>query len=190
MYTADTLSHAHIQCTEPCNLQEEADLLMEISVENLPVSSQRTDKLTRAQATDSICSTLIFDCENDWPDKHLIRTELKPYWKCTGQLTTHSNLLLYGTRIVIPLSMQQEILQKLHEGHQGIQRCHLRAKISVWWPGISKQINDLIERCSVCVRESSPRIEPLIPSKFPDYLRQKDLNRFILHEELQLHTDY
>ena len=167
------MSRAPIQCTEPCNLQEEADLLMEISVENLPASSQRIDKLTRAQATDPVCSTLICYCENGWPDKHLIRTELKPYWKCRGQLTTHNNLLLYGIRIVIPFSMQQEILQKLHEGHQGIQRCRLRAKISVWWPGISKQINDLIERCSVCVRESSPRRELLIPSKLPDYPWQK-----------------
>ena len=59
LYTADTLSRAPIQCTEPCNLQEEANLLMEISVENLPASSQRIDKLTRAQATDPVCSTLI-----------------------------------------------------------------------------------------------------------------------------------
>ena len=60
LYTADTLSRAPIQCTEPCNLQEEADLLMEISIGNLPASSQYIDKLTRAQATDPVCSTLIF----------------------------------------------------------------------------------------------------------------------------------
>ena len=99
--------------------------------------------------------------------------ELKPYWKWRGQLSTHKNLLLYGACIVIPLSMQQEILQKLPEGHQGIQRCRLWAKTSVWWPDISKQINDVIERCSICVRESSPRREPLIPSKLPDYPWQK-----------------
>ena len=70
-------------------------------------------------------------------------------------------------------SMQKEILQKLHDGHQGIQRCRLRAKTSVWWPGISKQINDVTEQCSICVRDSSPRREPLIPSKLPDHLWQK-----------------
>ena len=134
------------QCTEPYNLQEEADLLMEISVQHLPASSQCIDKLTKAQATDSVCSTLISYCENGWPDRHLLRTELKPYWKWKGQLTIHNNLLLYGTCIVIPLSMQREILEKLHEGHQGIERCRLRAKISVWWP---KQISDFIERCSI-----------------------------------------
>ena len=173
LYTADTLSRAPIPSTEFCNLQEEADLLMAISVEYLPASSQRIDQLKRAQASDLVCCTLISYCENGWPEKHSVSSQLKPYWKWRGQLTTHNNLLLYGTRIVIPLSMQQEIVQKLHEGHQGIQRCHLHAKTSVWWPGISKQISDAIERCSICVRESSHRREPLIPSKPPDYPWQK-----------------
>jgi len=90
-----------------------------------------------------------------------------------GQLTVHNNLLLYGACIVIPFPMQKEILQKLHKGHQGIQRCRLRAKMSVWWPGISRHISDAIESCPTCVRESSPRREPLIPSELPDYPWQK-----------------
>ena len=69
--------------------------------------------------------------------------------------------------------MQPEILQILHKGHQGIQRCRLRAKTSVWWPGISKQISNVIERCSICARDSSPRREPFIPSKLPDHPWQK-----------------
>ena len=48
------MSRAPIQCTEPHNLQEEADLLMEISVQHLPASSQRIDKLTKAQAADPV----------------------------------------------------------------------------------------------------------------------------------------
>ena len=43
----------------------------------------------------------------------------------------------------------------LHNGCQGIQRCHLHAKISVWWPGISKQISVTIAKCPTCVRQSS-----------------------------------
>ena len=48
LYTTDTLSRAPISSTEFCNLQEEADLLMAISVEHLPASSQRIDQLKRA----------------------------------------------------------------------------------------------------------------------------------------------
>ena len=173
LYTADTLSRAPISTSESYNLHEEADLLMQISIDHLPASSQRIDEIKTAQASDTVCSTLISYCENGWPKKHSLSLQLKPYWKWQGQLSTHNKLLLYGTRIVIPLSMQPEILHKLHNGHQGIQRCRLRAKTSVWWPGISKQISDVIEKCAICARDSSPRREPLIPSKLPDYPWQK-----------------
>ena len=64
-------------------------------------------------------------------------------------------------------------MQKLHQGHQGIQRCRLRARSSVWWPAISRQINDLAKRCPECVRDLTPRCEPLIPTTLPDYPWQK-----------------
>ena len=173
LYTADTLSRAPISTSESYNLHEEADLLMQISIDHLPASSQRIDEIKKAQASDTVCSTLVSYCENGWPEKHALSLQLKPYWKWQGQLSTHNRLLLYGTRIVIPSSMQPEILQKLHDSHQGIQRCRLRAKTSVRWPGISKQISDVIERCPICVRDSPPRREPLIPSKLPDHPWQK-----------------
>ena len=32
-------------------------------------------------------------------------------------------------------------------GHQGIVRRWLRAKVSVWWPDLSRQLTQFIERC-------------------------------------------
>ena len=40
-------------------------------------------------------------------------------------------LLLYGSRIVVPKPLQKQTLQKLLQGHQGIQRSCLRASQSV-----------------------------------------------------------
>ena len=173
MYTADTLSRAPISAAESSDLQEEAELLLALTVAYLPASSQRINALKAAQSSDAICSTLISYCQTDWPSKHHLSLSLKPYWNCRGELTVHNNLLLYRSRIVIPLSMQQEVLHKLHEGHQGIQRCRSRTRISVWWPGISKHIADIIAKCPTCVRESTPRKEPLFPSQLPDYPWQK-----------------
>ena len=79
--------------------------------------------------------------------------------------------------------MQKKILQKLHDGHQGIQD----AICAVWWPGISKQINDVIEQCSICVRDSSTRREPRTYARSP---MAKNRNRLVLPEEIQLHTDH
>ena len=69
--------------------------------------------------------------------------------------------------------MQASTLDKLHEGHQGIQRCRLRAQESVWWSGISCQIKDKIQRCPTCAELAINPVEPMIPSSLPDRPWQK-----------------
>ena len=78
-----------------------------------------------------------------------------------------------GNRLVIPVSMRLDVLDKLHEGHQGITKCRERAKTSVWWPGLSKQLEELVNNCSTCIKERVNRPEPVIPSELPDHPWQK-----------------
>ena len=73
-----------------------------------------------------------------------------------------------GNRLVIPVSMRLDVLDKLHEGPQGITKCRERAKTSVWWPGLSKQLEELVNNCSTCIKERVNRPEPAIPSELPD----------------------
>ena len=42
------------------------------------------------------------------------------------------------------------MLQHIHEGHQGKERCLLRARNTVFWPKITYDIQELIERCIIC----------------------------------------
>ena len=96
------------------------------------------------------------------------------YWKARGNLFLDSEgLLLYGSRVVVPHSLRQETLKRIHNGHQGIQWCRLRAKISVLWPGISKEIENTIKQCHFCARESIPKREPMISTELPQYPWQK-----------------
>ena len=174
LVTADTLSRAPLPSVDTqTSLQEEADYLMEACIAALPASSHRLEEFCAAQAADSVCLTLFDYCRNGWPAKHNIPVELRPFWQNRGLLTTHNNLLLCGPRIVIPVTLQREILSKIHDGHQGIQKCRLRANISVWWPGIAKQIKDIVEHCPTCTRASATKKEPLIPSELPEYPWQK-----------------
>ena len=84
-----------------------------------------------------------------------------------------NNILLHGSRIVVPLSLQEQTLKKVHEGHLGVQKCLLRARVSVWWPGITTRIKNLIYQCRKCVEHSTQPREPLIPSQLPTYPWQK-----------------
>ncbi|UYV77006.1 hypothetical protein LAZ67_14002793 [Cordylochernes scorpioides] len=62
----------------------------------------------------------------------------KGYWQFQEDLTYQNGLLLRGQRILIPKSLRKDILEKLHQGHFGINKCRSRAKESVWWyPEIS-----------------------------------------------------
>ena len=112
-------------------------------------------------------------CQNGWPEYEKIDPSAKPYWDFQGEITIGDGLLLRGRRIIVPEGLQTETLQKLHEGHQGIVRRRLRARVSVWWPGLSRQMSTFIKKCPECSRDSTPHKEPLIPSTLPDYPWQK-----------------
>ncbi len=69
--------------------------------------------------------------------------------------------------------MRNDVLAKLHEGHQGVVKCRERAQQSVWWPGLSQQLNELVRNCRACCQERQNRREPLMPTPYPGRLWQK-----------------
>ena len=73
-----------------------------------------------------------------------------------------------GERVVIPNSMRSEMLQKLHESHLGMEKCRARARSVVYWPALSSDINEMVAKCSTCLkyRRENQR-EPLTPHEVP-----------------------
>ena len=172
--TADTLSRAPLELEEADQkLLEEAESLTEISVSNLPASKDRLDDYRRHQSSDPVCSMVMKFCQHGWPEKGSVSQEIKAYWRERGALTTCKELLSYGNRIVVPKSLQKETPQKLHQGHQGIQRSRLRARHSVWWPSLSQEITNLVKNCRICAKTAVYHHEPMIASELPQYPWQK-----------------
>ena len=58
--------------------------------------------------------------------------------------------------------MHQIILEKIHQGHQGIERCRQRVSSSVWWPGVSKDMENFVRSCPTCQMTTQPNRQPLI----------------------------
>ena len=104
-----------------------------------------------------------------WPRKDKLDFELHVCWKAKDSFSVGEGLLLFNSRIVVPISMQKEVLSKLHHGHQGVERCLLHARCSVQCPGISHQITRQVQDCPVFARNTRPRKEPLIPTPLPPY---------------------
>ena len=196
LYTADALSRdplVNANQDSMCCLQEEADTLMELNTSSLPASEHRLLRYQQCQEQDPVCSKVIQYCQSKWPNKRSVSQELKPYWEARGLLTvSKNNLLLYGNRIVVPEILKRETMEKLHSGHQGITRSRLRAKLSVWWPGISGEIERYIKQCTTCSKHIKNRREPLIPTPLPEYPWQKvSTDLFQLNKHIYLVvTDY
>lgn len=172
LYTADTLSRAPQQATtsaDDATFETEVEGFIGTIVRCLPATEKRLEAYRKAQADDTTCAQVASYCRNGWPERNQITADIHPYWEVRTKLSLHDNLLLYGNRIVVPIVLRTETLQKLHSGHQGIQRCRSRANDSVWWPGLTKQILETVQSCSVCAEHSTPHYEPMIASKLPDY---------------------
>ena len=73
-----------------------------------------------------------------------------------------------STRIIIPKHCQNELLGKLNEGHFGIDHTRMRARDSVYWPSINKDIEALIRTCDTC-QENSRRNDkdPVLAREIP-----------------------
>ena len=102
--------------------------------------------------------------------KKLVPLQLMSFWKALSNLTICENLLLYDAQIVVPPKLQRETLQKMHAGHLGIDKSRRRVKASVWWPAVRLQMEQFVQKCQVCVKESQVTREPLIPTDLPKYL--------------------
>nr|XP_037270721.1 uncharacterized protein K02A2.6-like [Rhipicephalus microplus] len=166
--TADTLSRA------PCDLPtSKAVSSLEVYIgevlKELPLQLEnQLDEIRRLQAQDSECSSIMTYCEKGWPSKKRVPTHLAPYWKERETLSVYDGLLLLDRRIVIPSAQRKDILALLHEGHQGVRRCQVRARECVWWPHCSQHIEDLVAQCAKCAETRTLRSEPLSPTPTPE----------------------
>ena len=166
LITADALSRAPVsQSSYDDELCNEVQAYVDLLCRNLPASDTRIKEI---KEKDEVCQQLTTYCQNGWPGKASIPCNLKPYLSVSGEITVLDGLLVRGSRIIIPSPLRSTILEKIHTGHQGISKCREKARCSVWWPGLSKQLETLINNCTICNKFQNQAVEPLIPSALPN----------------------
>ena len=77
-------------------------------------------------------------------------TELQPYSHCYTELSVIDGCLLRGSRVIIPPQGRQQVLSQLHDTHPGTSRMKSLARAYVWWPGVDKDIEQLVKQCEIC----------------------------------------
>lgn len=144
--------------------------------ETLPELVLLTDHLAESLVTaDHIRSWTRKDCElapvvqflqQGWPGE--APPKLAPYMSRKNELSLYDGCVLWSTRIVVPEPGRKAVLTELHDGHPGIARMKSLAWMYVWWPGISQNIEKLVQGCRACQEnQTAPPSAPLHPWKWP-----------------------
>ena len=163
MVLADSLSRL------PKESKQDPGINLDVKVHFIQFSNARLQELREATTTDEDLILLTKYILEGFPERqNSIHPSTRKYWSFCDELSIEQGIILKGEQIMIPKSLQKTYLTQIHEGHQGIIRCQQRARNSIYWPGINKDIEDIVSTCDLCQKyQNSQKKEPLEPIQHP-----------------------
>ena len=71
-----------------------------------------------------------------------LSAQLRPFWAMRESLAIdeQDDMILAGSHIVVPLACRKQILKDLIQMHQGATKLRQRARSTLYWPGMDKEI--------------------------------------------------
>ena len=120
-------------------------------------------------STDPTMKSITYFIANGWPShESAVSHSVRDYYRERALLSLNDDVVTYKLQIVMSPKMRDDALRRLHESHQGISKCRERAASAIWWPGISRDIKRLINRCDSCRRNRPTQSkQPLRPVEIP-----------------------
>ena len=137
---------------------------------NQPFSDKKLKSIRKATENDSEIQIVKRYTLEGWPRcRDDVLPEARPYHHVRDELSVADGLLLRDPRIVIPRVSRAEIMDRIHDGHQGVTKCRERTRQGVWWPGLSTEISVMVSQCSYCqTSRNSQSHETLMPTIPPE----------------------
>ncbi|KAK3744137.1 hypothetical protein QZH41_006175 [Actinostola sp. cb2023] len=131
LYIADTLSRAP---TSDVRGTPEDNFQVHIT-EYLPITEGKLEEFRQQTKGDPILQDLHNTVMEGWPnDKGKAPLSIREYWHIRDEITAHNGVLLRGERLIVPTLLRNEMLQKIHQNHFGIEKCkRSRCTLLVWY---------------------------------------------------------
>ena len=94
-------------------------------------------------------------------DHRMLPQELHTFWNYREDLSMENRLITKGATLLIPSTLRRKVLEQIHDGHLGIEKCMLKARDSVFWPGISNDIRETVEEMWNLLRQVPGQLNQL-----------------------------
>ena len=81
-----------------------------------------------------------------------MNNELRQYWSYRDELSIINGVIVKSDRVVIPKKLRSEMLKRLHIPYLGIEKAKLRARELMFWPGVNREIKDIVKLCNISIK--------------------------------------
>ena len=126
LIVADTLSRAFDRSVKKSNTEEEVKAHVDMIRQNAQVSDPMWEKIATHTKDDEELKDVLNAVHFGWESDHA--QSLKPYYHFRGDITEIDGVLVKGPKVIIPKTLQGDMLKKIHEGHLGIEKCDVLAQ--------------------------------------------------------------
>jgi hypothetical protein len=176
---ADTLSRAPVEeVCNPYDLEEKIkekqvySLISKISgLKYLKITDKLLNKIREESCKDTCCLQLMHYIMDGFP-RYIsdMPEEVKMFFKYKHELSTSEGFIFRNNQVLIPESLRGEMTQKVHVSHNGVASTLRLAKGNMFWPGMSDDIKEYVEKCSFCAAHApSQQKLPLLCHDVPVY---------------------
>ena len=156
MHIAGALSPATVDSSTGDNdaYIEEAELRVHSVVAHLLMNKQLHAEILEATNKDRVLQALIDQFKKGWPEHKIYEAQ---------------GIVFVGDKLLVLKELRPYMLQKIHETHLGMKKCKSRACEIMYWPGMSRDMEEIVSRCKVCAKyQSNNQREPMIPHEVPN----------------------
>lgn len=175
MVIPDYLSRNPIGSPKPDIVEEESVLKILSAVEKAKV--KKIDIIE-----DENLKEIRKETENDGESKKLMELIISGEWSTStdkeltifkahqDELSIQEGLIFKGNRVFIPKALRKKYLSLIHIGHPGTESASLKARKSIFWPGIFNDIKMKTESCSTCAAlRPDQQKQPMLSHETPSF---------------------
>ena len=147
----DALSR--VCCMEPPK-EDQGVTLLEVNVitNTLPASPAKLDEIWNPTSQDSQPSERCNSPRVAWVSKRMPFRPKKILEFQRRPLCWKKGLILKGHRPLTLSDLHTQMLQIIHQGHLGVEKCQLKDRDCIFWLGISKDIMNMTANCPTCIQ--------------------------------------
>lgn len=130
--------------------KEETYEIQQIIINKLNTPEINFERIQKETATDPELKILMGNIKN--PSQRHTQIEY----------TIQNGIILRGNRVVIPTTVQKDILDELHSTHVGMVKMKVIARSICYWKNIDKDIEKLVKNCIYCAQnlKDPVKVEP------------------------------